>query len=306
MNVASIDIGTNTTLLLIAEVNVQTKTLKTVLNEYRMPRIGKGLILGKSFNPDRINALYEVLDEYYSIIKQHDCKKVLSAATNAFRLASNKKDVISDIKRKWNIDIKIVSGDEEARLSYIGTIYQSSSLQNTVIDIGGGSTELIYGEKNKIKFIKSLQIGVVSLTEKFIENNPPSKNEIENIRKEIQNKLNDLIGKIPSGIHTIAVAGTPTSLAGIKLNLSNYVENKIDNYQLTKNDISEFISYFSNTTNLDLLKSHPIFLAGREDVILAGTIILDELMNFLKINELIVSTRGIRYGLVVDFLNKSL
>ena len=304
MNIASIDIGTNTVLLLIAEVDLLNYNIKPLLNEYRMPRIGKGLSEGKKIDNTKIKALYNVLEEYSEKIKNKGCENILAVGTNALRLASNSQEIVSEIKNSWNIDVKIIQGIEEARLSYLGAVYQSKDEDNIVIDIGGGSTEIIFGSLNKILFSHSFQIGSVSLTENHIKNDPPLQNEINKIKSEIKNTFYDSLKIIPSGKHTIAVAGTPTSLAGIKLGLSIYNELKVDNSILTANDLNKFINYFMSKQSKDLLSDNPVFLAGREDVILAGTIILNELMKLLKINLLYVSTKGIRYGLIVDYIQR--
>lgn len=304
MNIASIDIGTNTVLLLIADINLYNSTIKPLVNEYRMPRIGKGLSRGSTIGNNKIEALYKVLSEYFEIIKRHKCETVLSVGTNALRFATNSMEIISEIKIRWSIDVKIIPGIEEARLSYLGATYQSIENENVVIDIGGGSTEIIYGSSNKILFSHSFQIGSVSLTEQFVENDPAQPHEIVKIKNEIRNIFYKTIENIPTGIDTIAVAGTPTSLAGIKLGLLIYDETKVDNSNLTNNDLDKFIKHFMSMHNKELLKENPVFLAGREDVILAGTIILSELMKSLKIKSLTVSTKGIRYGLVIDYLQK--
>jgi exopolyphosphatase / guanosine-5'-triphosphate,3'-diphosphate pyrophosphatase len=306
MNIASIDIGSNTVLLLIAKINSKDHSFLPVINEYRMPRIGKGLTKSKEITSDRIKALNDVLEEYLRIIEENKCTVTLAVGTNALRIALNNNSIITSIKRNLGLDVKIIPGTEEAKLSYLGAISSSCFYENIVIDIGGGSTEIIFGNTDEIKYSKSYQIGVVSLTEKIIKHNPATKDEIENIFKETQFVFSDIADKKFSGTSVIAVAGTPTSLAGIKLKLKKYDELKINNSILTESDLNNFINYFSDYTNEELLINYPVFLSGREDVILAGTIILTKLISVLNIKELTVSTRGIRYGLIVDYINNHL
>lgn len=224
--------------------------------------------------------------------------------TNALRLASNSTWIINEIAKRWNFNVKIISGNEEAKLSYLGATYESSSDSNIVIDIGGGSTELIYGNKDGIKFSKSFSTGVVRLTEMIIKNDTPKPHEVERMKIESYNTFKEIENTFPIGINTIAVAGTPTSLSGIKLNLPKYDETMIENSILTDNDLNKFINYFSSCSSKMLLSDHPEFLAGREDVILAGTIILAELMKLLKTKKIIVSAKGIRYGSIIEYMQK--
>jgi exopolyphosphatase / guanosine-5'-triphosphate,3'-diphosphate pyrophosphatase len=304
MNIASIDIGSNTVLLLIAEIDPHDNSLKPVLNEYRMPRIGKGLTSSNEIAPEKIQSLNEVIDEYLHIIRRNNCSVILAAGTNALRIASNSDLVTSSIRKRFGLDIKVITGNEEARFSYLGAISAANFDKNIVIDIGGGSTEIIYGSKDEILFSKSFPIGVVNLTERFCKHNPPTNNEIDSILEESQSVFEEINSHILTDFNIIAVAGTPTSVAGIKLKLDYYDEEKVNNSILTENELKYFIGYFSGHTYNELLSLHPAFLSGREDVILAGTIMLYKLITLLKKKELTVSTRGIRYGLILDYINK--
>src|SRR5690554_5142437 len=164
MNIASIDIGSNTVLLLIAEVKGKDN-FKPLLNVYEMPRISKGLKENGAINKDALDRFYNVMDKYSRIIKEHNCEKVVAKATNAFRIASNSKMIIDEVKNKYGIDIDIIRGDEEAGLSYMGAASALPSVnEKFVIDIGGGSTELIYGKGKDIIFKKSYPVGAVMLT----------------------------------------------------------------------------------------------------------------------------------------------
>ncbi len=303
MNIASIDIGTNTVLLLIAKLNYKKKSITPLLNEYRMPRIGKGLVAGGFMQRQKINELIHVLEEYLSIIKLNDCKIILTAATNALRIAANSNEIISEVNDKLNLKIQVIDGNKEAELTYLGTIHPNVSLENTIIDIGGGSTEIIYGKDGQIVFKKSFPIGVVSLTERFFKNDPPTQSEILKQMKFINTIFLNQFAVIPSNVSTIAVAGTPTSLAAIKNGLRSYEEKIVDNSFLNNSDLEEFINYFSRFTAQELYKQHPKILAGREDVILSGTLILSELSKLLGIKGVKVSTKGIRYGLMVELMN---
>ena len=178
MTIASIDIGTNTVLLLIAEVTKNLQ-IKSLLDKYRIPRIGKGLLPNGQISEDKINDLIIILSEYKKIIELYHCERILITATNAMRIAINRDQIAAKIYELFGWVVNIVPAKEEARLSYLGAVYgYSESGTTVVIDIGGGSTELIFGKQTEIKFIKSFQIGVVSGTETYLKNDPPTKKQL--------------------------------------------------------------------------------------------------------------------------------
>ncbi len=188
MTIASIDIGTNTVLLLVAEVESSTRKIIPLHNDHRMPRIGQGTKKTGIISQDKLTLLYDVLKEYASIIQRYNCDKVLLTGTNAFRMSSNKDEIKKNIKKIFNYDLNVVSGEDEAEYAYLGAISNLDSPDNSmVIDIGGSSTEIIIGEGYKIISKNSLQLGSVSATELYLKNSPPLTVELENLSKEIKN-----------------------------------------------------------------------------------------------------------------------
>ncbi|MCU7495021.1 MAG: hypothetical protein HF314_00480 [Ignavibacteria bacterium] len=304
MNIASIDIGTNTILLLIANISRTDGKIKPLVNEYRMPRIGRGLQPGGPISENSVKAMLDVMEEYSSIIKSGKCSHVIARATSAMRLASNSSYIISLVKEKFGIDIRVISGEEEARLSFLGAVSGVDSEKYVVIDIGGGSTEVIYGDRKNISFSKSFLGGVVSFTEKFIRHDPPLDAEIEELDKAIEEKFFELKDKFPPGFSIVAVAGTPTSLSCVKQGLRHYDESLVENSILTLEDVTRMAAEFSKLKASEILRLYPEIMKGREDVIFSGTLILKNLMKLLPSKSLIVSGRGIRYGAVIDFLEK--
>ncbi len=299
MTIASIDIGTNTVILLIAAADVDKRTISSLYNEQRIPRIGKGLVPGKPIKKEKIEELLSILEDYNSIIKKFKCGKVLITATNAFRIASNSNGLKNIIKEKFNFNVNIVSGDEEAELTFQGAVISyKDTADSLVIDIGGGSTEIIYGNTEEIHFKKSYQAGVVSLKEKYLKNSPPFKKEKENLEEELERIFSDLTEKKFDFKTAIAIAGTPTTLAAIKLNLPIYDEDKLEDSILKCDEIKILLEELSRLSELEILDNFRSVVKGREDVILSGTIILFYIMNLLKIDEVIVSTKGIRYGAI--------
>lgn len=306
MTIASIDIGSNTILLLITKYNTKENGIKTLANFYESPRLSAGINLGDKLRRDKINSLISVLSLYQQQIDKFNCEKILIVATNAFRLISNRNEIINEIKKMFGWDIEIISGDEEARLTFLGSTFPiQMNTVNNVIDIGGGSTEFIHGHDSSIRFKKSFDIGVVSLTEKFFSNYPPTEKEIIYAFEYSKGMFSELTGKYAGGIGTIAVAGTPTTLSCIKQNIRVYNEDKVENSLLLLSDIESVIDKLIKLNKKQVLERYGQVVSGREDVLLAGCLILVSLMKQININQVRVSTKGLRYGVVVDFLVKN-
>ncbi len=299
MIIASIDIGTNTIILLIAEVDIRDKKISPLYNEQRIPRIGKGLNPGKPISIKKIDELIKILKDYNYVIKKFNCEKTFITATNALRIASNRNEIKKIIKDKLNLDINIISGEEEAELTFKGAIFQFNDIANSVvIDIGGGSTEIIYGNKNDVVFRKSYQIGVVTAKEKYLKHTPPQEAEISDFQNELEQIFDDLKIKDYKIKRSLAIAGTPTTLAAIKLNLLEYDEDILEGHILKCSEIKDLISELRKLRDYEIIKKFKAVVKGREDVILSGAIILLFLMQLSNLNDVLVSTKGIRYGVI--------
>jgi exopolyphosphatase/guanosine-5'-triphosphate,3'-diphosphate pyrophosphatase len=305
MTIASIDIGTNTVLLLVAEVDTVTRKIIPLHNEHRMPRIGQGTKQTGIISQDKLTLLYNVLKEYDSIIRKYSCDKVLVTGTNAFRMANNTPEIKDDIKKLLKYDLNVISGEEEAEYAYLGAISNLDRPDNSmVVDIGGSSTEIIIGEKYKIISKNSLQLGSVSATEQYLNNSPPLLVEFENLTKEIQNLLLAFDkNNVPKSV--IAIAGTATTLACMKLGLKEFEEKKVDKSLIFFQDIELIIKELSSLKPAEILDRYGLVMKGREDIIFAGSFILYKFMDIFGIEKVTVSTRGIRYGAIVHYLKNT-
>ncbi|VAX22978.1 Exopolyphosphatase [hydrothermal vent metagenome] len=304
MKIASIDIGSNTVLLLIAEVDIENQKLVPLLNRYRMPRISKGLNVSNIISEPAVASLHIVLKKYKDIIDEYNCTKVLVNATQALRVAKNSEQIIDSIKRDLEFYVNVISGDQEAYLSFLGAQSGGFNTGNSalVIDIGGASTEIIHGHGNNISFKKSFPIGVVTLTEKYLlfEISDKTLSDAENY---IINVLNELSNLNVNDSSVIAVAGTPTTLACAMQNLTEYSDVKVEGYKLSNDDLFDFIEIFKSLSSKDILENFGKIMEGREDIILAGTLILNNILKLLKKDFLYASGRGLRYGAIIEFMN---
>jgi len=303
MKLASIDIGSNTVLLLLAELDENLNIIKEE-NFYEMPRISQGLSESKrSITSDKIELLLKILRSYKEKVKIFGAEKVIVNATNAFRIADNSEEIKEIIKSELDWEINIISGEEEARLSFLGAASViNDSKDKLVIDIGGGSTELIFGNNEELKYKKSFQIGVVSLTEKFffVDNSTylnPAINEL--------NKIFDFDNNLPKEIPTIAVAGTPTSLVCMINNIKEYSNDFVEGNKISKTELEEIINRMKNMTSTEIQNEFGEVVNGRNDVIFSGSIILNFIMDKLNLSEIIVSAKGLRYGAVIDYAKRN-
>ena len=304
MIIASIDIGTNTVLLLIADVNESSLEITPLLNEYRMPRIGRGLKLKENIAEDRIEKLFSVLSKYKSIISKYNVDDVLVTATNALRIAANSAEIVKRIKKQFSWNVNIISGKTEAEFAFLGAVPVSTKNKNNlVIDIGGGSTELITGRQNNIEYRKSFQIGSVSATEIYLKNSPPLDKELSELKFELQTIFAEIKSKL-APIITYSIAGTPTTLFCMVNEIENFDDSIVDGGILKYEEISRIIKELKILSPEEIRNRYGKIMRGREDIILGGSIILLNIMMLLNLSDIIVSSRGIRYGAIVSFLKE--
>lgn len=296
---AAIDIGTNTVLLLVGEV--EDRDLKVVNERYRTPRLGKGVDEDRKLHPDSIARVLEVLKEYKAIIDidYPECEKIYITATSAVRDAENRTQFLSLVKDEIGVDVRLLSGDEEAQFTYAGahaTLEESEKDSFIVLDIGGGSTEIAAGDGNDLKTFTSIDMGCVRFTERFLLHNPPLKEEIDLCRGAIQELLEYNKLQLPSKLKAIGVAGTMTSLAAINMQVTEADYDLFNGMVIDTPSLSKSIEIFSRHTHDQLLELSPEVLTGRADIFLAGLLILEGFLNYYNLSEIVVSTGGIRHG----------
>ncbi|MGB5849870.1 MAG: hypothetical protein WBH40_15365 [Ignavibacteriaceae bacterium] len=304
MIIASIDIGTNTVLLLIAEVDENSFEISPLLNEYRMPRIGRGLKLNKNIVVDRMEKLFDVLSEYQSIISKYNVDDVLVTATNALRIAANSTEIVERIKKQLSWNVNIISGKTEAEFAFLGAVPVSiKNKSNLVIDIGGGSTELILGKENNIQYRKSFQIGSVSATENYLKHSPPIDKELSELEFDLQTIFAEIKNNLAPDL-TYSIAGTPTTLFCMVNGIKKYDDSIVEGGILKYEDIDRIIQDLKILIPEEIKNRYGKIMRGREDIILGGSIILLNIMYLLNLSEVIVSSRGIRYGAIVSFIKE--
>lgn len=300
MKLASLDLGSNTFLCLVSEVENQ-KVTKIYSDEVEMVRLGQGLSASKKFHPDALVRAKNTLTNFRKTLDREKPEAILAMATSAARDAENKEELFK-ICKDLNIPLEIIPGEKEAEITYRGGV---SGLTTTgsrlVVDIGGGSTEFIFGEDQKILSGKSLDIGCVRLTEKFISAQPTPQAEIDKLQNFIREQLQQIIklaSQAPKEI--LAVAGTPTTIAQVEL--GGFDAAKIDGYILTQQGLE---TWLKKLTGLSVAEKIAIgYPEGRADVIIVGVITLLETLKAFNLKELTVSTRGVRYGVALELAKR--
>ncbi|MES2767478.1 MAG: Ppx/GppA phosphatase family protein [Bacteroidota bacterium] len=288
---AAIDIGTNTLLMLIGEE--QNSALKIIRDEHSIARLGEGVDAFKTIQPQAIERAVTIVKEYREICDELGVSEIRAVATSAMRDAKNREEVCEIFKNILKADIEIISGDEEAQMSFSGTV-ENSEL-STVIDIGGGSTEIITGKASNIESRISINIGAVRMTERFLKDKPGSKERIAEAQEEIRQQLLKA-GARETGI-IYAVAGTPTTLAAIAQGLKDFSRKSIHGYVLKIETVNEILEKLLQSSLEEVLKI-PCVHPQRADILPAGALILKEILHFLKADSCVVSTQGLRYGVL--------
>ena len=276
--------------------------LSPLLNEYRMPRLGKDLKPGGNIRKDRIEELFIILKDYQKLIDKHQTDEVILTATNAFRIAANAEKIAHDIKDEFGYDVNIISGEEESEYAFFFFVSQSANDNlSLVIDIGGGSTELITGNNNVIEYRKSFQIGSVSSTENYLKHSPAKAEELNNLETVLSKIFKEIQTNLKPDL-TYAVAGTPTTISCMVQDLKEYDDSIVEGSHLSLSELKKLTDELKLLTPEEVKKRFGNVMRGREDIILGGSLILLKVMELIEIQELIVSARGIRYGAIQKYL----
>ena len=297
MRVAAIDCGTNSIRLLIADID--SSNFREIYRTMEIVRLGQGVDQNKAFHPDAIVRTLAAVDLFAQEISKRGVEHIRFCATSATRDATNRALFIDGVKERLGVEPEVISGEEEARLSFIGATkeFASSDAPFLVVDIGGGSTEFVYGHSD-VEFAKSVNIGCVRMTERNIHSDPPKAEEIENARRDIQEAIAVAASVVPitKAKTLIAVAGTATSVAASALNLESYDRNLIHLSRVSAEQTHHVAITFAAMNAEE--RSHVGFLhPGRADVFAAGSLVLSEIMKATGAKEFVASEADILDGI---------
>jgi|Deesub1362A_J573_1020465.scaffolds.fasta_scaffold00247_51 exopolyphosphatase/guanosine-5'-triphosphate,3'-diphosphate pyrophosphatase len=302
--VASIDIGTNSVRLLVAEVEAEGG-LRRLYMDRRITRLGEGLQRFGVLSQEAVRRTREALLAFSHALEDWCVQRTLAGATSAVRESRNGEAFVQMLEKEMSIPIRVLSGEEEARWTALGVekrwIHPPSRW--TLLDIGGGSTEMVDVENGRVRKTLSLPIGMVKLTEEAILGDPPTKEELTACRR----KAGGLIGECLRGDRAaggysrpsvVGTAGTITTLAALDLGLEVYDSGKIDGHILRREAVHSWCNRLGAMTSEERARL-PGMESGREDVILAGSILLEEVMEALGTETVEVTDFGLLEGIAV-------
>ena len=302
--VASIDIGTNTILLLIAKV--EEGKVNPLFEIETVARLGEGVQKNGILLKEAMDRSLQTLAQYLKWCQELEVQKVFAAGTSALREAKNSEDFLNLVKEKLDLPIEVISGEEEAQLSFLAVAKDLGELKEPilVVDVGGGSTEFILGKGDQISQWISLPLGSVRFTEEFLRSDPVQEEEWEKMERKIQEYL-VTIPHSQEPISMVVVGGTATTLASVEQGLEDFIAEKIHHFVLGKEALKNQLLLYRSKT-IDERRKIPGLPIARADVILAGGAILYLAMEELKCPSVLISCHGVRYGLLYKKLNLSL
>lgn len=297
MRVAAIDCGTNSIRLLIADIS--NGKFHEVKRDMEIVRLGQGVDQTGQFHPDAIARTLNAVDKFASEISKRGVERIRFCATSATRDATNRDLFVSGVKERLGIEPEVISGEEEARLSFSGATRELPDSLDPflVIDIGGGSTEFVLGHR-EVSAAKSVNIGCVRMAERHFVHDPASNQEIESARTDIKSAIAEAanVVKIKEAKTLVAVAGTATTVAAAALELEQYDRYAIHLSRISAQRTHEVTQMFLQMTRAErasLGYMHP----GRVDVIGAGSLVLSEIMNETGAKEFLASETDILDGM---------
>lgn len=298
--VAVVDIGSNSTRLLVAEVD--GGRVLEVERHSRVTRLGRGVDLSGQLSAEAIEAACEVIADYMGLCRELGVEQIEAIATSAVRDASNGQAFVAELRERFALSARVLDGEEEARLTYMGATSEHPPGEPTVIiDIGGGSTELIVGVGREISFHTSLQAGVVRHTERHVASDPPKAIELEALASDVRALIEKAIDG-DDGVRAgagIAVAGAPTSLASIEMGLQPYDPKQVHGHTLTLTSIQRLLSQLASSPLANRVET-PGLHPDRAPTIVAGAVILVETMRAFGLQSISVSEHDILYGVALE------
>jgi exopolyphosphatase / guanosine-5'-triphosphate,3'-diphosphate pyrophosphatase len=306
-HVAAIDCGTNSIRLLIAEPD-GSGGLRDLDRRLEIVRLGQGVDATGEFHPDALQRTFAAVDQFAELIKKANVpvEKVHFVATSASRDAKNRDSFFAGIKQRLGVLPDVISGETEARLSFIGALSRITPEGERVLvmDIGGGSTELITGSAaGEMRSAISLEIGSVRVTERFLRQNPVADDDLARATEYVDDLLAESGVDFASIGTWIGVAGTATTLAGVYLELEHYDRERVHGAIIPLSAVQELLYRLARLT-VEEIRALPSMHPGRADVITGGALVEARIARRLHVKDLIVSESDILDGIALQLLHR--
>jgi exopolyphosphatase / guanosine-5'-triphosphate,3'-diphosphate pyrophosphatase len=299
MNVAVVDIGSNSTRLLIATLD-DGRVRRELVRHSEVTRLGAGVDADGRLREDAMQRVFTTLDGYRAEIDAHDCRAAVAVLTSAVRDSVNGADFAEAVRSRYGLEPHVLTGDQEAQLTFLGATSERDATDRTptlVLDIGGGSTEMIVGSGTEVGFHVSTQAGVVRQTERHLDADPPAPAEMDELVADVRAILQDNVAadaRAPVG-HGIAVAGTATSLAAIAQHLDPYDPARVHGYLLSAHECERILGELAAMTleqRRHVAGLHP----DRAPTIVAGVLIFREVLRLFGLDQIEISEHDILRG----------
>jgi exopolyphosphatase/guanosine-5'-triphosphate,3'-diphosphate pyrophosphatase len=299
VRVAVVDVGTNSTRLLIAEIDPDSGSLEELVRRSRVTRLGEGVDSKGSLSEAAIDRVLATLADYRAEIDSHECESNLAVLTSAVRDAANGADFAARVRDDFGLDARVLSGDEEAQLTFLGAMSGrgATSEPTVVIDIGGGSTEFVIGREHNAGFHVSLPAGVVRMSERHIHSDPPAPEELQSLAFDartvfVKGLPAEQCASVEQGI---AVAGTATSAAAIDQELDPYDPARVHGYVLMLATVEMLLARLAAMTD-DQRREVVGLDPSRAPTIVAGMILLAEALRTFDLQQVEISEHDILHG----------
>lgn len=295
MRRAAIDVGTHSVRLLVAEV--EDGSVRPVLRRLEVTRLGEGLDRSRVLLPQAIGRTVRAVREFWQLARQH-AADVVAVGTSAVREAANRSTLVRDL---YPIPLRILSGEQEAELSYRGVRAGLGDLPDPllVVDVGGGSTELMLGSRDRALSKVSLPVGSVRLTERYLHGDPPAEVELQAARREVAELLQPYRQELSGARAAVGVGGTVTSLAAIDLGLEPYDPDRVHGHRLTVERVVDLCRGLCSMPTA-LRRRLPGLLPERADVICGGALVVRTVLEAFRIPELVASESDLLWGAVLE------
>ena len=312
---AAIDMGTNSIHMVVVRVDTSLSAFTIIARQKDTVRLGDRDPKTGNLTAAAMERSLAALQRCKDLAESFQAQQILAVATSATREAPNGKEFLDTIYRQLGLIVNLISGQEEARRIYLGVL-SSMDFQNqphSIIDIGGGSTELILGDSYETRFLSSTKIGAVRLTQKFISTDPISNKEFNYLRAYVRGMLERPVEELQANLRPgeqfrlVGTSGTIETLASIHaLDTLNEEPNPLNGYTISYKDLKEMVKHFA-AMNYSQRYGVPGMSDRRAEIILAGAVILQEAMSMLDCKEIIICQRSLREGMIVDWmLNRGL
>jgi exopolyphosphatase / guanosine-5'-triphosphate,3'-diphosphate pyrophosphatase len=304
MRIAVIDIGSNSTRLLIADVE-DDRVREEVERRTTVTRLGAGVDSNGHLQDEAMERVYAALEDYRDLIEAHNADRRVAILTSAVRDAANGEQFARSVAERYGVEARVLTGDEEARLTFLGAVSDrdhSDVAPTVVVDIGGGSTELVLGDGTEITFHVSTQAGVVRQTERHLHQDPPTGEEQRQLSEDVEAIIDEAVPReqLSAPRRAIAVAGTATSLAAIAQELDPYDPEKVHGYVISRGECARILDRLAAMPleeRREVTGLHP----DRAPTIVAGILILLVVLGLFALDEVEISENDILRGTALDF-----